>query len=91
MNLPSRGDADSATTTRYVGWFLLPNRLKRILTTLHLLSLANWNLKPFRHALPAAELLHHLLHLTELIQQLVYFLNRGSASQGKAPSATTVQ
>ena len=32
MNRPSRGLRASATTTRYVGCFFLPTRIKRILT-----------------------------------------------------------
>src|SRR5262245_10275732 len=32
MNRPSRGLCESATTTRYVGCFFLPTRIKRILT-----------------------------------------------------------
>src|SRR5678810_361088 len=32
MNLPSRGERESATTTRYVGAFVLPVRRRRICT-----------------------------------------------------------
>src|SRR3954471_13378249 len=38
MNRPSRGARDSAATTRYVGCFFLPIRMRRSFTTVSLLS-----------------------------------------------------
>src|SRR5665811_959029 len=88
MKRPSRGARESATTMRYVGCFLLPLRVSLIAVAIcHLLfvtleyprmvdaaaSHAQHLERVLRH-LARPQLLHHLLHLLELVQQLVHGL-----------------
>src|SRR5437867_13393487 len=77
MKRPSRGERASAATTRYVGCFFLPMRLRRSLTATLLLLVET--LGQLGHELlgasqphrSLAEHLHHLLHVLELLEQLV--------------------
>src|SRR5215210_1202977 len=76
---PSRGERWSATTTRQIGFFLLPTRVSRTRTDMRPERLADpaaRQLLQIRH-LPLLELLHQLLHLAELLDQLVDGLDRG--------------
>src|SRR5262245_51990836 len=93
MNRPSRGDRESATTTRYAGRLDEPALLSRIDTDT---SSPPGEGKPW-HALHAAqpslhplELLHHLPELRILLQEPVHVLHAGAAAPRDALAAATV-
>src|SRR5215208_7021023 len=84
MKRPSRGERWSETTTRQIGFFLLPTRVRRTRTDIEGERLAD-AAGPARRAptflpsagqllqrwhLPASHLLHDLLHLRELLHEL---------------------
>src|SRR5688572_31138949 len=93
MKRPSRGERESATTTRYRGRLLEPSRRSRIVTDTssppqgreagQLLELAEL-------ALHAFELLHHLAQLRVLLEQPVHVLHRGAAAARDALAAAAV-
>src|SRR4051794_24737638 len=75
MNRPSRGDRLSVATTRYVGCFFLPMRIRRSFTATDSFSCRSPHVRKAGHALGALaalpEHLHHLLDFLELLQQLI--------------------
>src|SRR4051794_12898479 len=81
MMRPSRGERWSATTTRQIGSFFPPTRVSLSRTdiagqTTGLATLAHE--RPEVGHAPLPELLHHLAHLAELLDQLVHRLDVGS-------------
>src|SRR5919206_2698917 len=91
MNLPSRGERESATTTRYTGFFFDPTRVN-LMRTAKPLPPCLRSLLPFvglrclalrlllRDAgqvrkLPSAHALHELLHLLAPLEQPVDLLD----------------
>src|SRR4051812_35499753 len=85
MKRPSRGERWSATTTRQIGFFLLPTRVSRTRTLISAVRLASRCVTlPSRVLaqlptagqllqvgdLPARQLTHQLLHLAELLDEL---------------------
>src|SRR5918995_7000436 len=94
MKRPSRGERWSETTTRQIGFFLLPTRVRRTRTDIErgrlaeaagsarcapmLLSSAGQLLQ--RRHLAARHLLHDLLHLRELLHELRDGLHGGAGS-----------
>src|SRR6188472_3322758 len=70
MKRPSRGERWSATTTRQIGFFLLPTRVSRTRTDIGAERLATADELLQRRHLPARDLLHQLLHLGELLDEL---------------------
>src|SRR5688500_6663484 len=87
---PSRGERWSATTTRQIGFFLPPTRVSRTLTAIGGGSLAAARkLLQIRH-LPLLQLLHHLLHLAELLDELIDGLHGGARAAGDPPPARAV-
>src|SRR5689334_9349390 len=83
MNRPSRGERESATTTRYRGRLLEPSRLSRI-ETLTCSPPQGWKarqtLELAHAAFHALELLHHLAQLRVLLEQPIDVLHGCSAS-----------
>src|SRR5881628_2996766 len=91
MKRPSRGERESATTTRYAGRLVVPIRLSRIVTA---------TFSPPRHRkswkilhagklpLHALELLHDLPQLRELLEQPVHVLHVGAAAACDPLAAT---
>src|SRR5438876_11763223 len=78
MNLPSRGERESATTMRYIGFFFDPTRVTLIRTAISPPRLHEFRREPWQLSL--ADLLHHLLHLLARGEQLVHLLHRGAAA-----------
>src|SRR4051812_44243453 len=77
MTRPSRGERESATTIRQIGSLRPPTRVSLIRTAIgadRLATLAHHGLQIGHLAL--AELLHELLHLSELLDELVDVLDR---------------
>src|SRR4051794_24233938 len=104
MKRPSRGERWSDTTTRQIGFFLLPTRVRRTRTDIGRKRLAEaagrarWapmllssagELLQRRH-LAARDLLHHLAHLPELLDELRHGLDRGAGPARDPPAARTV-
>src|SRR5919197_5313231 len=91
MNLPSRGERESATTTRYTGFFFDPIRASLILAAMKsfLPLLLSHDRLQVRH-LPLAELLHHLLHLLACGEQLVHLLDGRPAPRRDSRAARAV-
>src|SRR5262245_16042570 len=101
MNRPSRAARESATTTRYAGFFVVPVRLSRMCTaTGHLTSLLVATGRSSRQegerALELAHLpfhvlepLHHLLHLRVLLEEPIHIGDLGAAAarDAQAPAA----
>src|SRR5829696_9592374 len=83
---PSRGERWSATTTLQIGFFLLPTLRSLILTDMRRRRLEDDRLPHAPHQLlrvrhlALGELLHQLVHLTELLDQPVHGLHRGPRS-----------
>src|SRR5215210_357911 len=77
MKRPSRGERWSETTTRQIGFFLLPTRVRRTRTDIGRERLATAGELLQRWHLPARHLLHHLAHLAELLDELRNRLDRG--------------
>src|SRR5207302_6076976 len=91
MTRPSRGERWSATTTRQIGFFLLPTRVSLTRTDIGRESLAaRHQLAQIGHLAPG-QLLHHLLHLAELLHELVHGLDRRSRPVSDALAARAVQ
>src|SRR5919106_6672109 len=90
MKRPSRGERWSATTTRQIGFFLLPTRVSRTRTDIERRRLATARqLLQGRH-LPARELAHQLSHLPELLDELGDRLDRGARAARDPPTAGSV-
>src|SRR5215210_2203098 len=105
MKRPSRGERWSETTTRQIGFFLLPTRVRRTRTDIGsgrlaeaagrarcapmLLSTAAGQLLQRWH-LAARDLLHHLAHLAELLDELRHGLHRGAGPARDPPAARAV-
>src|SRR5688572_7695515 len=89
---PSRGDRWSATTTLQIGFFLPPTRVSRTRTAIGRWRLADLAARQLLHAghLPLLQLLHDLLHLAELLDQLVDGLHRGPGAARDPPAARAV-
>src|SRR3990172_8261284 len=93
MNRPSRALRESVTTIRYVGRLVLPRRASLIAVAIgHLLPLARVpkHLERFLRHTAGSQLLHHLLHLFELGQQLVHGLYIRDPPGGDAPAPAPV-
>src|SRR2546428_60590 len=92
MNRPSRGERESATTTRYVGLRVVPVRLSRIETATSSPPQCGkaWKPRPGQLALQPLELLHHLAELRVLLEQPVDVLHAGAAAAGDALAAAAV-
>src|SRR5918999_2706069 len=87
MKRPSRGERWSETTTRQIGFFLLPTRVRRTRTDIGRERLATAGQLLQRWHLAARDLLHDLLHLRELLHELRDGLNRGpGAARDPAPA-----
>src|ERR671910_3868352 len=80
MKRPSRGERWSDTTTRQIGFFLLPTRVRRTRTDIGRERLATAGELLQRWHLPARHLLHDLLHLRELLHELRDRLHGGPRS-----------
>src|SRR5918994_3968160 len=90
MKRPSRGERWSATTTRQIGFFLLPTRVSRTRTDIERGRLATAReLLQGRH-LPARHLAHQLLHLPELLHELGHRLHRGPGTASDPPPPRAV-
>src|SRR3990172_8263841 len=93
MNLPSRGERESATTTRWPGRFVVPVRLSRIVTATSSPPRCGKSGEPL-HArelpLHALELLHHLPELRVLLEQPVHVLHAGAAAARDALATAAV-
>src|SRR5215207_8070836 len=104
MKRPSRGERWSATTTRQIGFCLLPTRVRRTRTDIErerladaaghtrarrLLSPAARQLLQRWH-LAARDLLHHLAHLPELLHELRHGLHGGAGAACYPPPARAV-
>src|SRR4051794_19997512 len=90
MNRPSRGERWSATTTRQIGFFLLPTRVSRTRTLISALRLATaGQLLQVGH-LPLRQRAHQLLHLAELIDELADRLHGRPGPARYPPSARAV-
>src|SRR5918911_4638678 len=70
MKRPSRGERWSATTTRQIGFFLLPTRVSRTRTDIGSRRLATARQLLQRRHLALRDLLHDLAHLAELLDEL---------------------
>src|SRR5688572_22705562 len=85
MTRPSRGDRRSATTTRQTGSFFPPTRVRRMETDM---TARQDSELPLPHQLaevghlPRRKALHHLAHLTELLDELVDLLDGGAGALG---------
>src|SRR4051794_14150894 len=98
---PSRGERWSATTTRQIGFFLPPTRVSLSLTakaSVHLEfrfgrggTLAAAGKLLHRRHLPLRHLPHHLLHLAELLDELVHGLHVGAGAPGDPAAARPVE
>src|SRR5262245_15255166 len=86
MNRPSRGDRESATTTRYAGRRFDPIRLNRIATGTTSPPHGGKSRKP-----PLAfQLLHQLAELGVLLEQAVHVLHAGAAAARDALATAAV-
>src|SRR5215468_7463725 len=104
MKRPSRAARESATTTRYAGFFVVPVRLSRMCTaTGHLTSLLVATRRSSRQegegaaALELAEPpfhvlepLHHLLDLRVLLEESIHVGDLGAAAARDAQAAAAV-
>src|SRR5918994_7109649 len=90
MKRPSRGERWSATTTRQIGFFLLPTRVSRTRTDIEAEMLATAGQLLQRRHLPARDLLHQLLHLGELLHEVRHRLHRGARAARYPPPAGAV-
>src|SRR3954468_14872383 len=98
---PSRGGGWAATTTRQIGFFLLPTRVSLSLTakaSVHLefrfgraRTLAAARQLLHRGHLALRQLAHHLLHLAELLDQLIHGLHVGPGPARDAAAARAVE
>src|SRR5882672_9045580 len=93
MNRPSRGERESATTTRYRGRLFEPSRRSRIVTaTASPLQgrKAGQALELAQLAFHAFELPHHFSELRVLLEQPVHVLHAGAAAARDALAAAAV-
>src|ERR671919_1768966 len=93
MKRPSRGERDSATTTRYRGRLLEPSRRIRIVTDTSSPPQGRETGQPLelaQLAFHAFELLHHLAQLRVLLEQPVHVLHAGAAAARDPLSAAAV-
>src|SRR5262245_9242674 len=93
MNRPSRGDRESATTTRYAGRLDEPALRKRIDTATSSPPRERKSRQPLHAAEPALhslELLHHFSELRVLLEQPVHVLHAGPAAARDALPAAAV-
>src|SRR5438874_2513828 len=105
MNLPSRGERESATTTRYTGFFFDPTRVNLIRTAkslppclrslLAFVGLRRFALRLLRGAghlgeLPSADALHQLFHLLASFEQAVDLFDAGAGATRDALTARPV-
>src|SRR4051812_34516925 len=91
MTRPSRGERWSATTTRQIGFFLLPTRVSRTRTDIEAESLAAGHQLAQVGHLARGQLLHDLLHLLELLDQLIDGLDRRARAVRDPSPARAVQ
>src|SRR3954462_3424552 len=80
MKRPSRGERWSVTTTRQIGFFLLPTRFRRTRTDMRRRRLAAASQLLQIRYLALRELAHQLLHLRELLDELADGLHVGARS-----------
>src|SRR3954452_5634211 len=85
MKRPSRGERWSVTTTRQIGFFLPPTRVRRTRTDISCRRLAAADQLLQRGHLPLRELAHDLLHLPELLHELTHRLHGGAGSARDPP------
>src|ERR687892_1464904 len=90
MKRPSRGERWSATTTRQIGFFLLPTRVSRTRTDIERRRLATAGELLQRRHLAARQLPHQLLHLSELLHQLRHGLHGGPRAARDPAAARAV-
>src|SRR6476659_8850247 len=106
MHLPSRGERESATTTRYTGFFFDPTRVNLIRTAkwlppclrslLAFVGLRRLALRRRRRGsgelrkLALAHALHELLHLLAPLEQTIDLLDARARALGDALSARAV-
>src|ERR671932_351171 len=98
---PSRGERWSATTTRQTGFLRLPTRVSLTRTAKsQITSFARKRRRPTlattrelrqRGHLAPGELAHHLLHLAELLDELVDRVDRGARALGDATPPRAVE
>src|ERR687888_1052386 len=87
MKRPSRGERWSAATTRQTGLLAAPTRVSLIFTAMRRLRLqAAAHELLHRGHLALLERAHHLLHLAELLHEIVHALD-GRARPGSDPLA----
>src|SRR3954462_4190 len=88
---PSRGERWSATTTRQIGFFLEPTRVNLSRTAIgSAVTLAAARQLRQRGHLALLQLTHHLLHLAELLDELVHGLDGGPRAARDPPPARPV-
>src|SRR5688572_30576688 len=90
MNRPSRGERESATTTRYAGLRLLPMRRSRIETAMpsppHRGKARQFR-EPAHFPFESLELSHHLPELRVLLEQSIHVLHlRAAAARDALPA-----
>src|SRR5262245_40120183 len=93
MNRPSRGDRESATTTRYAGRRDEPALLSRIETATSSppgKREPGQTLHPSQPPLHPLELLHHFSELRVLLEQPVHVLHAGATASRDALAAAAV-
>src|SRR4051795_7959342 len=96
MKRPSRGERWSATTTRQIGFFLLPTRVRRSRTDIEPGEVSGgWRSPAARQLLQVGhlalrELAHQLLHLGELLDELPHRLHVGPGAMRDPPPAGAV-
>src|SRR2546428_10419947 len=93
MKRPSRGERESATTTRYAGRFVVPVRLSRIVTATFSppRRRKSWEILQARELpLHAFELLHDLPELGELLEKPVHVLHARAAAARDPLAAAAV-
>src|SRR2546426_7926179 len=101
MTRPSRGERWSATTTRQIGFFFPPTRVSLSRTakaSVHLEfgsgragTLAAAGKLLHRGHLALRQLAHHLLHLAELLDELIHGLHIGARTARDPAPARPVQ
>src|SRR5215210_1325895 len=82
MKRPSRGERPSATTTRQIGFFLLPTRVSRTRTGTSRLRLATAHQLREGPHVALLHLAHELVHLPELVHEAPHVLDRGARAAG---------
>src|SRR3982751_762159 len=90
MKRPSRGERWSATTTRQIGFFLLPTRVRRSRTDIGRRRLAAAHELLQGGHLALLQLAHELLHLLELLDEPPDRLDRGARAAGDPPPPRAV-